>query len=110
MNRFDVAIEARLRAEQKAGRVATLNARETARALNRLDAAYLILCFGRRPQADPSEVTQVIASIWISTVYGCEVLNKMNLLNVGQPVLAQDEKNMNMNTQSSKRNIARSNK
>jgi AcrR family transcriptional regulator len=79
MSRFDTAIENRLRAEQKAGRVGSLNARETARALNQLDAAYLIHSFGRRPQTDPQEVTQALASIWISTVYGRESMDLIEL-------------------------------
>ncbi|MFC1764667.1 TetR/AcrR family transcriptional regulator [Planctomycetota bacterium] len=79
MDKFDVAIETRLRAEQKAGRVGSLNARETARALNRLDAAYLILSFGRRPQSDPQEVTQALASIWINTVYGRKYMDRIEL-------------------------------
>jgi AcrR family transcriptional regulator len=74
---FDRAVEQRLRAEQQAGRVGPLDTQATARAMNRLDAAYLIDSFGRRPQADPDRVHKVLATIWISTVYGREKLDKI---------------------------------
>jgi AcrR family transcriptional regulator len=69
---FDRAVEQRLRAEQRAGRIGPLDAQATARAMNRLGAAYLIDSFGRRPQANPDRVHKVLATIWISTVYGRE--------------------------------------
>ncbi|UCD53147.1 MAG: TetR/AcrR family transcriptional regulator [Phycisphaerales bacterium] len=74
---FDRAVEQRLRAEQRAGRVGPLDAAATARAMNRLDAAYLIDSFGRHPQADPDQVHKVLATIWISTVYGREKLDEI---------------------------------
>jgi AcrR family transcriptional regulator len=74
---FDRAVEQRLRAEQRAGRVGPLDAQATARAMNRLDAAYLIDSFGRHPQADPDRVLKVLATIWISTVYGREKLDEI---------------------------------
>ena len=77
LEEFDRAVELRLRAEQWAGRVGPLDATATARAMNRLDAAYLIDSFGRRPQADPDRVHKVLATIWISTLYGREKLDKI---------------------------------
>jgi AcrR family transcriptional regulator len=74
---FDRAVELRLRAEQEAGRVGPLDAAEIARAMTRLEAYYLIDAFGRRPRADPARVHKVLATIWISTVYGREKLNEI---------------------------------
>jgi hypothetical protein len=76
LGEFDRAVELRLRAEQRAGRVGPLNAWETAQALNRLDAAYLINSFGQRPQADPDRVLEVLTTIWVSTLYGRERLDE----------------------------------
>ena len=76
---FDRAVETRVRAEQRAGRIGAMDARAMARALNRLDAAHLIDSFGRHPQPDPDQVAQTLTTIWISTLYGPEKLNNAPL-------------------------------
>ena len=70
MGRWDDAVEARIKAQQRDGLIPRLNARRVARALNALDAAVLIAEFGRRPQGDPRAVLDTIHRIWIGALYG----------------------------------------
>jgi AcrR family transcriptional regulator len=70
MGRWDDAVEARIRAQQRDGLIPRLNARRVAHALNALDAAVLIAEFGRRPQGDPRAVLNTLHTIWIGALYG----------------------------------------
>jgi hypothetical protein len=47
---------------------------QVAIALNRMDIGILIHHFGRHPRSKPQPVYQSIARIWISTIYGPEML------------------------------------
>ena len=68
--RWDEAVEARIKAQQREGLIPRLDARRIAHALNALDAAVLIAEFGRRPQGDPRAVLDTLHRIWVSTLYG----------------------------------------
>ena len=73
---FDDAVSARIEQEQAAGLTPRFDARLVAIALNRMDIGAAIHHFGRRPRSRPQTVYQSIARIWISTIYGPEVLTK----------------------------------
>jgi len=68
--RWDEAVEARIKAQQREGLIPRLDARRIAHALNALDAAVLIAEFGRRPQGDPRAVLDTLHRIWVGTLYG----------------------------------------
>jgi AcrR family transcriptional regulator len=68
--RWDEAVAARIEALQQAGLVAPFDARQMAYALNRLDVAVFADKLGRRPQADPEALVDVVYRIWLSTLYG----------------------------------------
>ena len=70
MGRWDDAVEARIRTQQRDGLIPRLNARRVAHALNALDAAVLIAEFGRRPQGDPRAVLDTLLRVWVGTLYG----------------------------------------
>jgi AcrR family transcriptional regulator len=71
MGRWDDAIEARIKAQQRSGLIAKpLDAARTANALNALDAAVLISEFGRRPQGNPHAVLETLHRIWVGALYG----------------------------------------
>jgi AcrR family transcriptional regulator len=60
-----------IRAEQARGRIGDLpDVDETARALIWMDERYLSEALGRRPQADPAVVVDVLYGIWMSALYG----------------------------------------
>ena len=61
---------ARIAADVAAGRSRVARPQETADALVRMNEGVLLHAFGRRPLGDPHEVSDVLASIWIATVYG----------------------------------------
>ena len=67
--RWDDAVEARIKAQQREGLIPRLNARRIAHALNALDAATLIAEFGRRPQGDPRAALNALHRIWVGTLY-----------------------------------------
>jgi TetR/AcrR family transcriptional regulator, ethionamide resistance regulator len=67
---FIDATARRIRAEQATGRIADIDADETARALVWLNESYLTDALGRAPIADASTVVDVIERIWIATLYG----------------------------------------
>jgi AcrR family transcriptional regulator len=70
MDQWDDAVEARIKAQQRAGLVPkSLNARRVASALNALDEAVLIAEFGRHPQGDPKKVLDTLHHIWVATLY-----------------------------------------
>ena len=73
---FDDTVTARIKLDQEAGLAPGFEARPVAIALNRMDIGILIHHFGRRPRSKPQPVYQSIARIWISTIYGSEVLAK----------------------------------
>jgi TetR/AcrR family transcriptional regulator, ethionamide resistance regulator len=73
---FDDTVTARIKQDQEAGLAPGSEARSVAIALNRMDIGVLIHHFGRRPRSKPQPVYQSIARIWISTIYGPEVLTK----------------------------------
>lgn len=74
---FDDAVTARIEQDQAAGLASGFEARPVAIALNRMDIGALIHYFGRRPRSNPQPVYQCIARIWISTIYGPDVLTKV---------------------------------
>jgi AcrR family transcriptional regulator len=73
---FDDTVTARIKQDQAAGLAPGFEARPVAIALNRMDVGILIHHFGRQPRSKPQPVYQSIARIWISTIYGPEVLAK----------------------------------
>jgi len=82
---FDVAVTARIEADQKQGLIPDLDARPVAFALNRLDAYILIQAFGRHPRRQPKPVREALTRIWVSTLYGAEWLRSgsSNLVRTG---------------------------
>ena len=71
MGRWDNAVEARIKAQQRDGLIArSLDAQRTANALNALDATVLISEFGRHPQGDPDAVLETLHGIWVGALYG----------------------------------------
>lgn len=76
---FDDTVTARIEQDQAAGLTPDFEARPVAIALNRMDIGILIHHFGRHPRSRPQPVHQSIARIWISTIYGQEVLMKLDL-------------------------------
>lgn len=76
---FDNTVTARIKQDQAAGLAPGFEAHPVAIALNRMDIGILIHHFGRRPRSKPQPVYQSIARIWISTIYGPEVLAKFEL-------------------------------
>ena len=69
---FDDAATARIEADQKQGLIPDFDARPVAFALNRLNAYTLLQAFGQHPRKQPEPVREVLARIWISTLYGSE--------------------------------------
>ncbi|MHC4909412.1 MAG: hypothetical protein ACYTF9_06810, partial [Planctomycetota bacterium] len=69
VRRWDDAVEARIKAQQRAGLIPRMDARRVAHALNALDAAVLIAEFGRRPQGDPRAALNTLHRIWVGTLY-----------------------------------------
>ena len=67
--RWDDAVEARIKAQQRDGLIPRMDARRVAHALNALDAAVLIAEFGRRPQGDPRAALNTLHRIWVGTLY-----------------------------------------
>ena len=67
--RWDEAVEARIKAQQREGLIPRLDARRIAHALNALDAAVLIAEFGHRPQGDPRAALRTLHRIWVCTLY-----------------------------------------
>jgi len=70
MERWDDAVELRILAHQEEGLIVPCNARATALALNRMDAAVLVEQFGKYPQPDPEEILDVLHRIWVGALYG----------------------------------------
>lgn len=58
-----------LEEEITAGRVAELDPKETARALNLMNVRYLLDSFGREPQADRDRVVETLTRIWGRVLY-----------------------------------------
>ena len=71
---FDDAACARIEADQDQGLIPDFDARPVAIALNRLDAYTLIEAFGQRPRRQPEPVREALARVWISSLYGSELL------------------------------------
>lgn len=75
VQRFIDATAKRFGADQAAGLISPdIDIEETARALVWLDERYLTQSLGRTPQADPKRVAEVLYRIWISTLYGNEMV------------------------------------
>ena len=68
--RWDEAVERRIKAQQREGLIPRMDALRTAHALNALDAALMIAEFGRRPQGDPRAALDTLHRIWVGTLYG----------------------------------------
>jgi hypothetical protein len=61
----------RIRVDQRTRRIpASVDAVETARALTWMCERYLLESFGREPAADPRVVVDVLAPIFLATLYG----------------------------------------
>lgn len=71
---FDEAVSDRIERDQATGLALEFSARPVAIALNRMDIGTLIHHFGRRPRSKPEPVYQAILQVWISTIYGHDVL------------------------------------
>jgi AcrR family transcriptional regulator len=69
---FDDTATARIEADQKQALIPDFEARPVAFALNRLNAYTLLQAFGQHPRKQPEPVREVLAQIWISTLYGSE--------------------------------------
>jgi AcrR family transcriptional regulator len=76
VKQFDDAVATRIEADQEQGLIPEFDARPVAIALNRLDVYTLIEAFGQRPRSKPEPVSEALARIWISTLYGSEWLGK----------------------------------
>jgi AcrR family transcriptional regulator len=68
--RWDEAVEGRIRAQQREGLIPRMNARRIAHALNALDVALMIAEFGRRPQGDLRAALDTLHRVWVGTLYG----------------------------------------
>jgi AcrR family transcriptional regulator len=71
---FDDAVTARIEADQEQGLITNFDARPVAIALNRLDAYSLIEAFGQRPRSKKEPVLEALTRIWVSTLYGSELV------------------------------------
>jgi hypothetical protein len=71
---FDDVVAERIEQQQGAGLIVPFPARPIAVALNRLDASMLIEQFGRRPRGNPEVVREALTRIWLSTLYGLQVM------------------------------------
>jgi len=69
LHHFDDVVAARIEADQRQGLIPELNAREIAKAFNRLDAYSLIDAFGEHPREEPGPLLRAIERIWIATLY-----------------------------------------
>ena len=69
---FDDAATARIEADQKQCLIPDFDARPVAFALNRLNAYTLLQAFGQHPRKQPEPVSEALARVWISTLYGSE--------------------------------------
>jgi TetR/AcrR family transcriptional regulator, ethionamide resistance regulator len=69
LGRWDDAVEARIKAQQREGLIPPLDARRIAHALNAVDVAVVIKELGRRPQGDPRAVLDTLLRIWVGTLY-----------------------------------------
>jgi len=69
VGRFDQAVAARIKVEQRSGYIPHFDAQAVAMALNRMDAYTFIHAFGRHPRNPPGPVLEGITHIWISTLY-----------------------------------------
>ena len=67
--RWDDAVEARIKAQQREGLIPRLDARRIAHALNAVDVAVVIEELGRRPQGDPRAVLDTLHRIWVGALY-----------------------------------------
>lgn len=74
VGQFDDAVTARIEADQEQGLITNFDARPVAIALNRLDAYTLIEAFGQRPRSNKEPVLEALTKIWVSTLYGSELV------------------------------------
>ena len=73
---FDDAGNARIKADQAQGLIATFDSRPVIFALNRVNAYTFIDAFGQRPRKQPKPIQKALARIWISTLYGAQYVEK----------------------------------
>jgi len=73
---FDDAGNARIKADQAQGLIATFDSRPVIFALNRVNAYTFIDAFGQRPRKQPKPIQKALARIWTSTLYGAEYYEK----------------------------------
>ena len=69
LSSFDNIVAARVAQDQKIGLTPEFDPMPVARALNRMNASFLILSFGRSEHAEKRDVLCAIWRIWISTLY-----------------------------------------
>jgi AcrR family transcriptional regulator len=67
---FVTATARRIEADIASGRSQIPEHREVARSLTWMNERYLLASFGRRPFADSVAVTEALATVWISPLYG----------------------------------------
>lgn len=70
---FDEIVAARIAVDQERGLTPEFDPMPVARALNRMDASYLILAFGGSEKAEKKDVLSAICRVWISTLYPFDV-------------------------------------
>ena len=70
LEEFDIAVTARIEADQARGLIADFDAQPVAFSLNRLNTYTVLQAFGQHPRQDPEPVRKALARIWISTLYG----------------------------------------
>ena len=73
---FDDAGNARIKADQAQGLIATFDSRPVIFALNRVNASTFIDAFGQHPRQQPKPIQKALARIWISTLYGAQYVEK----------------------------------
>jgi AcrR family transcriptional regulator len=76
LSAFDDAGNARIRADQAQGLIATFDTRPVIFALNRVNAYTFIDAFGQRPRKQPKPIQEALARIWVSTLYGAQYVEK----------------------------------
>lgn len=75
---FDEIVAARIAQDQEKGLTPEFDPLPVARALNRMDAGYLILEFGGSDNSEKEGVLQAIRRVWLSTLYPFDAVPLLN--------------------------------
>ncbi len=70
---FDEVVSARIALDQERGVTPEFDPLPVARALNRMDASYLINAFGGLEKAPKEDVLSAIMRVWLSTLYPFDI-------------------------------------